>query len=178
MPTRRYSVALDYRAVAPAPFTMAYTRFDGRDYFTAANTSVNSNQICVSTSGLTYYDREETTLVGNNFVISPNPPAAGFRLCGEVSVLTFNAPGGQSVLGAEIARTDFSTGTIRDGWANVATPGVFTGNGLFPADFGVVGVAGGHGLPIIGRAFTRAGNGTVSANFGAAWEHRYVRPIQ
>ena len=111
--------------------------------------------------------------MGNNFVISPNPPAAGFRLCGEVSVLTFNAPGGQSVLGAEIARTDFGAGAIGDGWANVSTPGLNTGIGGFPAEFGVVNPPGGHGLPIIGKAFTRAGNGTVSANFGASWEHRY-----
>ncbi len=175
MPTRRYSVALDYRPAAPAAFTAAYsnlgqngvTATTGKNYFNATNTTINGGQLCVSTSGLTFYDREETTLVGNNFVISPNPPAAGFRLCGEVSVLTFNAPGGQSVLGAEIARTDFGTGTIRDGWANVATTGLNTGN---------VPIATGHGLPIIGKAFTRAGNGTVSANFGAAWEHRYTRP--
>ncbi len=172
MPTRRYSVALDYRPVAPAPFVMAYSNLgtsltNPRDYFTAANTTVVGGQICTATSGLVYYDREETTLVGNNFVISPNPPAAGFRLCGEVSVLTFNAPGGQSVLGAEIARTDFATGTIRDGWTNVSMPGLTTGNS---------GLATGNGLPIIGGAFVRAGNGSVSANFGAVWKHRYVRP--
>ena len=173
MPTRRYSVALDYRPAAPAAFIMAYSNLGTsagnplRDFFNATNTSVVGGQICVATGGVTYYDREETTLVGNNFVISPNPPEAGFRLCGEVSVLTFNAPGGQSVLGAEIARTDFSTGTIRDGWANVNVPGPTTGGG---------GLATGNGLPIIGKAFTRAGNGTVSANFGAAWEHRYTRP--
>ncbi len=179
MPTRRYSVALDYRPAAPAAFVRAFTRMTTRDYFTAANTSVNGGQICVSTTGLTFFDREETTLVGNNFVISPNPPAAGFRLCGEVSVLTFNAPGGQSVLGAEIARTDFGTGTIRDGWANVGTGGLSTGLGAFPLaiDLGSVGPVGGHGLPIIGKAFTRAGNGTVSANFGASWEHRYTSPL-
>lgn len=171
-PTRRYSVALDYRPAAPAAFVRAFTNLGqvpvtGRDYFNAANTTLSGFQICTNTGGAVYYDREETTLIGNNFVISPNPPAPGFRLCGETSVLTFNAPGGQSVLGAEIARTDFGTGTIRDGWANVATPGVATG---------VAPSAGGNGLPIIGKAFTRAGNGTVSANFGAAWEHRYVRP--
>ncbi len=176
MPTRRYSVALDYRPAAPAPFVRAFTRFQGRDYFNATNTTVNGGQLCVNTAGLTYYDREETTQVGNNFVISPNPPAAGFRLCGEVSVLTFNAPSGQSVLGGEIARTDFGTGTIRDGWANVSTPGLNTGVGNFPLELGNVNPPGGHGLPIIGKAFTRAGNGSVSANFGASWEHRYTRP--
>jgi hypothetical protein len=87
--------------------------------------------------------------------------------------LTFNAPGGQSVLGAEIARTDFGTGTVRDGWANVITGGINAGPS--PAG-GIAGLATGNGLPIVGKAFTRAGNGTVSANFGAAWEHRYVRP--
>lgn len=183
-PTRRYSVALDYRPAAPLPFVRAYTNMGqlsvlqapvplvptagGRDYFTNANTSLSASgfQICTTTSGVTFYDREETTLVGNNFVISPNPPAAGFRLCGETSVLTFNAPGGQSVLGAEIARTDFATTPFRDGWANIGTAGVGTG---------VAGIAA-NGLPILGKAYTRAGNGTVSANFGGAWEHRYIRP--
>ncbi len=178
LPTRRYSVALDYRPAAPAAFVRAFTRLGTRDYFNASNTSVVNNQICVNTGGLTFYDREETTLVGNNFVISPNPPAAGFRLCGEVNVLTFNAPGGQSVMGAEIARTDFGTGTIRDGWANVSTPGLSGGLNNFPAEFGSLLVApNGNGLPIVGKAFTRAGNGTVSANFGASWEHRYTRPL-
>ena len=39
---------------------------------------------------MTFYNREEATAVGTSFVISPNPPVPGFRLCGEASILTFN----------------------------------------------------------------------------------------
>jgi hypothetical protein len=177
MPTRRYSVALDYRPMSATPATApirAFTKFVNRDYFTGANTAVSNAQICVTTAGVTYYDREENTAVGNNFVISPNPPVPGFRLCGETSVLGFNAVAGASVLGAEIAFTNFSTSalTAKDGWANVATPGLATG--AAPS-------FGGNGLPILGKAFVRASNPAVqagiAANFGASWEHRYVRPV-
>jgi hypothetical protein len=178
LPTRRYSVALDYRPMAASPAgapIRAFTKFVNRDYFTATNTAVSNTQICVTTAGVTYYDREEATAVGNGFVISPNPPVPGFRLCGEASVLGFNAVAGASVLGAEVAFTNFSTTsgiTARDGWANVATPGLTSG---------LQGIATGNGLPILGKAFIRASNPGVgaglTANFGVSYEHRNVRPV-
>jgi hypothetical protein len=178
LPTRRYSVALDYRPMllnpAGAP-VRAFTKFVNRDYFTGANTAVANTQICVTTAGVTYYDREENTAQGNGFVISPNPPTPGFRLCGEASVLGFNAVAGASVLGAEVAFTNFSTTggiTARDGWANVATPGLTTG---------LAASVGGNGLPILGKSFIRASNPAVgaglAANFGVSYEHRYIRPV-
>jgi hypothetical protein len=181
MPTRRYSVALDYRPLSASPAAAAarvFSRFPNRDYFMAANTAVVNTQICTTTAGVTFYNREEGTAVGTSFVISPNPPAAAFRLCGEDSVLTFNATAGASVLGAEVAVTNFNTGVFKDGWANVGTPGVATGtNAALPAGFDPAG----NGLPIVGKAFVRASNPAVSAgiaaNFGASWEHRYVRPV-
>jgi hypothetical protein len=160
-PTRRYAVAPDYRPLtaSPAgPMLRAFTAMNS--YYSAASTAVSGFQICANTNGVTFFDREEFTAVGNNFVISPNPPAAGFRLCGETSVLTFNSSGA-SVLGAEIARTNFATGNVKDGWASVATPGAF-----------------GLGLPILGKSYARASNAAAEAgltsNFGASWEHRYV----
>ena len=149
-PTRRYSVAADYRSL-PTAIRRVYTT--GSLYYTAANTSISGFQICAATGGVTYNDREEVTAVGNNFVISPNPPVAGFSLCGETSVLTFNSAGA-SVLGAEIARTNFSTGSSRDGWARVALPGIT------------------QGLPVIGKSFTSAS--TATFNIGGSWEHRYT----
>jgi len=155
-PTRRYSVAPDYRPLSlPAPLAIGRA-FTLNNYYDAASTAVSGFQICANTGGVTYYDREEFTAVGNNFVISPNPPAPGFRLCGETSVLTFNSAG-PSVLGAEIARTNFTTGTVRDGWAVVATPGSL-----------------GAGLPIVGKAFSAASTGAL--NVGGSWEHRYTTP--
>ena len=158
-PTRRYNVVADYRPLSvPAPIGRAFLSYGGGGtniFYNAASTSVSGFQICVATAGVTFFDREEFTAVGNNFVISPNPPAPGFRLCGETSVLTFNSDGA-SVLGGEIARTNFATGAVRDGWAVVSTPGT-----VFLA-----------GLPIVGKSFSSAATG--SFNLGGSWEHRYT----
>lgn len=174
MPVRRYSVALDYRVTPTTNAHRAFSKFVNRDYFTAANTAVSNTQICVGTDGITYYDREERTAIGAGFVISPNPPAPGFALCGETSILTFNSPVA-SVLGAEISRTNFGTGTFTDGWANVATPGVNTGSGA-ALPLGPDPAARGNGLPILGKAYIRAER-TGATSFGASWEHRYNRPF-
>lgn len=161
-PTRRYAVAPDYRPLTASPAGVMLRAFSANDFYTGATTSVRDFQICASTAGVTFFDREEFTAVGNNFVISPNPPAPGFQLCGETSVLTFNTTEA-SVLGAEIARTNFSTGAVRDGWAVVSTPGSI-----------------GAGLPILGKSFARASSpnvgGGISGNFGTSWEHRFTVP--
>jgi hypothetical protein len=151
-PTRRYNVAPDYRPLSSGG-ALGRAFLAGNAFYSAASTTVSGFQICAGTNGVTYWDREETTAVGTSFVISPNPPAPSFRLCGETSVLTFNSTG-PSVLGAEIARTNFSTGSIRDGWASVATPGAF-----------------GFGLPVVGKAYSAASTGSL--NVGGSWEHRY-----
>ena len=108
---------------------------------------------------------------------SPNPPALTFSLCGEANVLTFNAPFGQSVLGAEISSANVTVpNAVTVGWAQVNTPGLTTGLGVglnAPS-------AGGNGLPILGKAYVTARNNAVLAgfttNFGGSWEHRYQRP--
>ena len=162
-PTRRYGVAPDYRALnaGTGPVTRAFSVFTAltpHPFYSAANTSVSGFQICVATSGVTFFDREEATAVGTSFVISPNPPAATFRLCGETSVLTFNSTG-SSVLGAEIARTNFTTASFRDGWARVGIPGAI-----------------GAGIPVVGKSFVNASTGSTagSLNVGGSWEHRYL----
>ncbi len=154
-PTRRYAVSMDYRGLGTS--TGAVRLFTtNNSYYNTTDTSVSGFQVCVKTgaTGVTYYNREELGAVGTSFVISPNPPAPAFALCGETSVLTFNAPTGASVLGATIAKTLFSTGTVRDGWAVVSTPGI------------------GSGLPIVGKSFSAASTG--SFNVGGSWEHRYT----
>ena len=117
-PVRRYNVVADYRPLvaSPAgPIGRAYlTTLGGglNDFYTNASTSVLGFQICVNTEGVSNFDREENSGAGTSFVISPNPPAATFRLCGEVSTMTFNAPTGASVLGSEIAKTNFNPVTF------------------------------------------------------------------
>ena len=166
MPTRRYSVAVDYR---PSGFVRVYSNlgqsgvFNGRDYFNASNTSLNAGQVCVSADALRTYDREESTST-SGFVISPGT-ASVLRFCGEVSVLSFNAGGvgstNPSVLGAMLARQDLDAG-YNDGWAKVTTNGI-----------------SGYGLPILGRAYVKATNPAIaqdkSANFGGSWEHRFTK---
>lgn len=156
MPTRRYHVALDYRTATPVP---AYTNYGANgwwDYFDGSNTSVNDkSQVCVASGGLTAYDREETTQT-SGFVISPGTSSV-FTLCGETTVLSFNAGGvaAQSALGGAVARADIAI-PYRDGWVSIATPG-----------------AGGVGLPVVGKAFMRAS--VPAGKFGLTFEHRYSR---
>ncbi|MFC5500514.1 cell surface protein [Caenimonas terrae] len=182
LPTRRYSVALDYRPATAAGVTnaqRAFTKFINRDYFDSTNSPVALSsttgmpQICVTTQSTVFYDREEGTFVGSSFVISPNPPAPQFALCGETNVLTFNSPFGASVLGAEISSANTTVpNNVTVGWAQVNTPGLTTG---------AAPNVGGNGLPILGKAYVTARNNAVQAgfttNFGGSWEHRYQRPL-
>lgn len=155
MATRRYHVAVDYRGTTAV---RAFTNYSGtwpQQYFTASNTSIGSDKkVCVTTGTPTVWNREEGT-VTSGFVISPGTSSV-FQLCGETSVLSFNAGGtaAQSALGAAIARSDLPT-PQRDGWASIPTSGL------------------GAGLPIIGKAFARAA--VPAGKFGISWEHRYAR---
>ncbi len=158
MPTRRYNVAMDYSASSLSTSGRVYSVLTPNNYFTSANTAVVGSQICTATAGVTYRNREELANVATSFVISPNPPVAAFRLCGETSVLSFNGTASTSVLSAAVAATNLTTAPVRDGWAQVGTAGL------------------GGGLPIIGKSFVRAAPGAGVGFFGASWEHRYTRP--
>lgn len=187
MPTRRYNVAYDYEYVSPtgARGRRLFTdlEFDDGDgaiagntnFYTPTNTAVVSKQICVLDislsspaslanrySGATTADREERFVTQpTEFVISPGTPAAPLTFCGEVSVLSFNAAGEASVLGAQIARKDVTV-PYADGWVRIATPGL-----------------GGNGLPIIGAATMNLYNGAsaegTASNYGLTFPHRSVR---
>lgn len=179
MPTRRYHVAMNYdwTLATNAAFSSA---LDGRVFtvrtaantnavqFTTANTTVNTaagktHQICTTADAIRSYDREETTSSGG-FVISPGISAT-VRFCGEASVLSFNAGGADtpSVLGASIARQDVTTAFL-DGWTTVGVSGLQGTAGANPR----------LGLPVVGRSYIKAQNGTTFFGIGA--NHRYVRP--
>lgn len=187
MPTRRYNVARNYAGGTPAGSgENLFTNLDRDDgntdlanvnYFTQDNTTTTAGQICVTgisvaagpttvpgnRTGAVTADREER-FVGSStqFVISPGVPTAPLTFCGEVSVLSFNAAGQQSALGALVAKKDL-TGPYADGWVRISTPGL-----------------SGIGLPIIGSAVTELVNGAVAAgtagNFGQTFPHRATRP--
>jgi len=176
MPTRRYTVALDY---ATTPFTRVFTNHFQTlagatlDFFTRTSTSLVNGQICVTADSQKLYDREETTS-NTGFVISPGT-AAAVSWCGETSVVSFNAGGATqpSSLGAKLARKDIDAGSsYTQGWAVFGTAGP-------TAKQGGAAQAGGSGLPILGSAYLKATNPAVGAGvsgtFGGAWNHRYTR---
>ncbi len=155
MPTRRYSVALNYATGA-----REYTALTP-SYFDISNTLVSSRQICVTKITAKAYDREENTPLNSEaVVISPSTPAAPIFFCGEASVVSVNNGGSATpsgVLKATVARNDIATDTYKQGWINVSTPGATAGSGL----------------PVLGSAFVRATAGT--SQFGMNWDHRYTR---
>ena len=150
MPTRRYAVALDYAAVGAARLLFNAAN---NGHYTAANTTLSGdgNQACVTPGNLRGYNREEGTQ--STFVISPD---ANLRLCGETSVLAFNADGNASVLDAKIARNEIKT-NFNEGWMRINTPARAGGSA--------------SGLPIIGYAAAKVSG----ANLGGTWRHRTSR---
>ena len=161
MPTRRYSVAMNYAKLnSPDPLVKAaareYTALTSA-WFTAANTEVSGQLICVTSEGQTFWDREETTKT-SGAVFSPGT-VAKTQFCGETSVLSF-ADAGTSVLGASVARQNV-TGAYVNGWSNVKTDNT------------------GVGLPILGASFIKLTNPNVgtgmSGTYGITWPHRFTR---
>lgn len=171
MPTRRYSVAMDY---APATSRRLYSSVPSgggvngagaaSQYFSDDNTTLNqtnSQQICVGATSQTFYDREEG-LKTSGAVFSPgNATVTSF--CGETSVLSFNSAADASVLGGNITRGDTGQSAFTNGWALV---NVLNGTTQL-------------GLPILGYAFIKGTNPNatvgVSGTYGITTNHRFTR---
>ena len=150
MPTRRYAVAVDYagKRLVFNPLV--------NEHFTNVNVTLEGGTTaCVDAGSVRGYDREENRV---SFVISPNPI---HRFCGETSVAAFNKKATDAtLLGAKIARGNFTNTKYVDGWFTISTPGIEVpaGSGNF------------RGLPIIGFAAAKA-----NGNIGGTWMHRYER---
>ncbi len=160
MPTRRYNVAVNYRFTSPLSTNgrvySDWTAAAGAaNFFTAANTSLVNNQVCVAAdtgaAGVNQWDREETT-TSSQFVISPGT-VTNVRFCGETSVLAINNGTNTSSgsLSASLALQNLNV-TANEGWISLGTSGL-----------------GGIGLPVLGGAFAK------SSAFGAMWPHRFTR---
>ena len=187
MPTRRYSVAVDYNAknalgaVAPA---RVYSVVSGTvagaasvpaslQYFSTDNTELVNGKVCVGTQGTTFLDREETGK-SSSPVFSPSK-ASSARLCGEASVLSFaeglTAP---SVLGASVAREDAPVSALfENGWGVLNTAN-------YPKGIAAGGQAAASiGMPILGYSVIKLTNpqatAGVSGNFGITWPHRFTK---
>ena len=157
MPTRRYSVAMDYRATTPVRvFTPGI--LNGKAFFYTGNTAVDAGKICVNSNGQSFFDREETTK-SSGAVFSPGS-VDKTRFCGETSVLSF-ADAGTSVLGATVARQDTGSSAYVNGWSVISTAN------------------GGTGLPILGSSFIKLTNPQASAGmsgtYGITWPHRFTK---
>ena len=158
MPTRRYSVALDYSSTAG---TRVYTALAPWAFFTSANTTVVNRQICVLGMSPLSYDQEEGTPTDPSaVVISPSTPGAPIVFCGEANVLAVNNGGAAAsgTLKATVARSNYDN-AYSAGWLSISTPG-----------------ATGGGLPVLGSAFVRATAPT--GTFGVTWNHRTNRTVE
>ena len=158
MPTRRYSVAMDYRADAPVRVFTPGILNGGAAFFYTGNTAVDAGKICVNSDGQSFFDREETTK-SSGAVFSPGS-VDKTRFCGETSVLSF-ADAGTSVLGATVARQDTGSSAYVNGWSVISTNN------------------GGAGLPILGSSFIKLTNPQASAGmsgtYGITWPHRFTK---
>lgn len=157
MPTRRYSVAMNYNG-----YTRSFTPLTG-NWFTSANTFVSGNQVCVNSTNLDFRDREERTVTAptDEPVFSPSktPEVKKASICGEAYVLAFG-DSGKSVLGASVARQT-TTAPFQNGWATLNLPG------------------NGNGLPVLGSAFVKLSNPSAKAGtsgtYGISWTHSLAK---
>ncbi len=158
MPTRRYSVAMDYRATTPVRVFTPGIVNGATAFFYTGNTAVDAGKICVNSDGQSFFDREETTK-SSGAVFSPGS-VDRTRFCGETSVLSF-ADAGTSVLGATVARQDTGSSAYVNGWSVITTKN------------------GGAGLPILGSSFIKLTNPQASAGmsgtYGITWPHRFTK---
>jgi len=196
MPTRRYSVAANYKAaktsdatyrlysdlslVQATPTTAVTGGAD--EWFNSSNTRVDARgNICVDATSMRFFDREETT-TGNAPIFSP-AVAGQLSFCGETSVLSFSTT---KVLGSSSDLTATTMATpYTNGWTLVGTPNTQTvaaGNlvGLRgPDGTPIAAAATALGLPILGDAFIKVNNDSAGAGFastfGITWAHRYGR---
>ncbi|MBP6578785.1 MAG: cell surface protein, partial [Acidovorax sp.] len=202
MPTRRYSVAANYKAAktADSDYRLYTTLTDSTNFpgvanatnasykvwFAPQNTAVVDGLICVNSTGQAFWDREETSRTAGA-VFSPGTTSQT-RFCGETSVLSF-ADAGASVLGASVARQNVAAGAnggpFTNGWSVVSVGNAF--NTFLGADNALTGMGAANdtqypsqaGLPILGSSFIKLTNpqaaaGTVGT-YGITWPHRFAR---
>ena len=202
MPTRRYSVAANYKAAKTAdsdyrlyttltdsvnfPGVANATNASYKVWFAPQNTAVVDGLICVNSTGQAFWDREETSRTAGA-VFSPGTTSQT-RFCGETSVLSF-ADAGASVLGASVARQNVAAGAnggpFTNGWSVVSVGNAF--NTFLGAEDALTGKGAANdtqypsqaGLPILGSSFIKLTNpqaaaGTVGT-YGITWPHRFAR---
>jgi hypothetical protein len=195
-PTRRYYVAVDYRASTPADRLI--TNYDDNglaaaDYYrskltdgntTTGNTvmgnSVNGGkawQACAQLTAVKFWNRQDASPTWS-CVIDPCAPIPAPSLCGAVSVIGINSPA--SPINAGVSRINVTPpGPVGSGGSYYPNVPLIDGWGslwaLNPLPLEGLNL----GLPMRVTQFSKATSPAVSAGvsgtFGAAWKARVVR---
>ncbi len=192
MPTRRYSVAVDYAATGSARLVFNNGVFVGTTgaynaanygtgaFFSPGQTGTRALDGSTVPLGVFAVSSGNVTLDGITACVKTDSPAFTDRSERTGTTDFVISPGtpkevalcgetnvlsfnGSSALGAKIAHKNADVEYI-DGWAVIGTPSGGTTNA---------------GLPVVGQAFLKAVNPAVSAgtsgNFGANWNHRTTK---
>ncbi|AVS82706.1 surface layer protein NpdA [Paracidovorax avenae] len=156
MPTKRYSVAMDYAAGART-FSVVPPAGTGDQFFHSDNTTVSGNQVCSANGNWSFLVFSREASVSTNGAAIPSALPLVPRLCGTVSVAAFN---GVSPLSSTVARAPLRNG-FQSGWAALQIPD--------PA-----------GLPVTGAAFIKLTNPGVAAGlagrYGLIYPHMVRQP--
>lgn len=164
MPSRRYSVAMDY-STTPSRLLYSQVLSGGKPYYHQDNTFVNTanaQQGCTVAGDLSRHDREGHLRI---VVVTPTLPLplTPWRLCGATAVHTFNyANDDASALSAALTRLQI-TSSDNTGWASQS----------------LLNVATNLGLPLVGHSFVKAANPAatpgVSGTYGLISRHTLVK---
>jgi len=165
LPTRRYSVAVDYTKNQPVYTSLPKAHISAANITFLPHRGFGFVGACVFGTSDQYWNRS-SEMMTDDFVTMPLIGEREMVLCGAVSVWSINAKAGlaNSVLASTVVHNSRALAyETPAGWAEVQTPGLSNA-----------------GLPLIGAAFAKAtstniGAG-VSGNFGLTWPHRYTRP--
>jgi len=206
MPTRRYSVAIDY-AATPASNGLLFTEgvlnnrqafltnrnldgsvsvtHAGAPFFRSSNVRLtpsylpagSSPRMCVETNQVRFMDREERD---SERIITGSPATANMMVfCGETSIIRV---GTQAVLGADIATqmVTVPTGFGGEGWVWIGlttSPSLALSAATDPSVDAITAAADVNvGIPMIGYAAIKASNISTRQHFGYTWPHRFNLP--
>jgi hypothetical protein len=177
-PTKRFYVDLPIPGLARsknAP-TIATPPFD---LIFGSGWNVGYAGTSCSPIDVTYFDREEGQPTSSPGFSPPPPGPAGFALCWEANVVSFDpaAGGNAPILASNLQESFALSAGYTTGWANFD----FT-NGVQAGQHTLAGINGNTfvGLPAVGFAVqqtinTSAGGAGVLANYTALYNHKYNR---
>jgi hypothetical protein len=159
MPTKRYSMAMDYLQGLMAYNVM--TAPSTYEYFSSDNNTLQNGKMC-STHRFVFFDREEVSRNAN----TANTLTGQFiKLCGAAALMSFGDANAQIptslALGASLTVENTEKRAFVNGWGNIDVISSYTG------------------MPVLGMAFTKASNPNaspgVSGNYGLTLNHRFTR---